>query len=252
MGFYVGHCILELEDPYKKKEKEAAQFPLPGKRQISKNSERVPNVGPQENFSKWQAPPALSPGPGAPATLCAACGGAEGREPGTGSREPGAAHGRLAHGDWAAATPPPLPPPLPPPAPSPAAGAAPQGGSGLRGLLLCAATMVRRPAPRPLRAACSRDSCPLRPPAPTATLGHLNDHRRRAWKGPASTQPSATPAARPDPKASARSPQACGRTSGQSAPPPAQPRPPGPRSVHTPSPCCFGSPPPPFLCQVQV
>lgn len=54
MGFYIGHCILELEDPYKKKEKEAAQFPLPGKRQISKNSDRVPNVGPQENFCKWQ------------------------------------------------------------------------------------------------------------------------------------------------------------------------------------------------------
>lgn len=38
---------------------------------------------------------------------------------------------------------PPLPPPLPPPAPSPAAPADPQKGSGLRGLLLCAATMVR-------------------------------------------------------------------------------------------------------------
>lgn len=57
-------------------------------------------------------------------------------------REPRAAHSALGEclgsGDS-----PPLPPPLPPPAPSRAARAAPQGGSGLRGLLLCAATMVR-------------------------------------------------------------------------------------------------------------
>ena len=54
-GFSTSHCILELEDPWRKKEKEAVQFPFPGKGQISKNSERVPNVGPQEIFAEWVA-----------------------------------------------------------------------------------------------------------------------------------------------------------------------------------------------------
>lgn len=51
MGFYTSHGILEVEDRYRKKEKEVVQFPLPGKGQISKkNSVRVPNVGPQERL----------------------------------------------------------------------------------------------------------------------------------------------------------------------------------------------------------
>jgi len=53
---YIDPGILELQDPYRKKEKEAVQFSLPGKGQISKNREKVPNVGPQEHFckSEWQ------------------------------------------------------------------------------------------------------------------------------------------------------------------------------------------------------
>lgn len=66
--------------------------------------------------------------------------GAGFRGPRAESREPRTAPRRVCLGSGDS---PPLPPPLPPPAPSQAARAAPQGGSGLPGLLLCAATMVR-------------------------------------------------------------------------------------------------------------
>lgn len=101
-----------------------------------------------------RAPAGLQP-PGRPRQLCSssARGGAgeEGprvaqvRTPGGGRVSEGRVE-RRAQPPWrvclGSSDSPPLPPPLPPPAPSPAARAAPQGGSGLRGLLLCAATMV--------------------------------------------------------------------------------------------------------------